>query len=79
VAALQRAPIVAVRPTGEEVEVAQVVQIAPLPAAAVVAQIAPAALPATGSSMPLIALFGILALSGGFALWFVRKGSLVKI
>ena len=58
VAQLKQAPIVAIKPTGEEVEVAQAVT--PPPAEApVVAQAAPATLPATASSLPLIALVRI--------------------
>jgi len=62
---LKQAPIVAVKPTGEEVEVAQVVQTAP---AVEVAALAPAALPETASSLPLIALLGLLAMGGAVAL-----------
>src|SRR6266849_4987474 len=58
VAELKQAPIVAVKPTGEEVEVAQVIQTAPEPAPAVeVAELTPVALPETASPLPLIALF----------------------
>ena len=82
VTVLQQAPIVAVRPTGEEVEVAQVVQTTPEPIAVAAAaapapvQVADNVLPATASSMPLIALFGFLALGGGLTLWVVRKRAL---
>jgi len=69
---LKKAPVMAVQPTGEEVEIAQV--ITPVPAAELVAQNDPApALPATGSSLPLVALFGILALAGSLALSFIQK------
>jgi hypothetical protein len=72
VVALQQAPILAVKPTGEDVEIAQVVT-AP-PAEALVAQnVAPAAeLPKTASSLPLIGLFGLLALGAAFSLKLVR-------
>jgi hypothetical protein len=70
VAQLKEAPIVAVKPTGEEVEVAQVVQTAP---AAEVAELAPVALPETASPLPLIALFGLLALGGALALRMLEK------
>ena len=75
VVALEKAPVMAVRPTGEEVTIAQVVT--PPPAAALVAQAEPApALPATGSSMPLVALFGMLALAGGLTLSMLQKRTL---
>jgi hypothetical protein len=58
----------AIKPTGEEVEVAEVVT--PPPAEAQVAQAMPelpATLPKTASPMPLIGLFGLLSLGGAFA------------
>jgi hypothetical protein len=58
---LKRAPIMAIKPSGEEVQLAEVVT--PPPAAEeLVAQ----TLPATASPLPLIALFGLLALGGAF-------------
>jgi hypothetical protein len=67
---LKRVPIMAVQPTGEEVQLAQVVT--PPPAEALVAsgdQVAPVAtLPVTGSPLPLIGLFGLLALGAAFGL-----------
>jgi len=77
---MKRAPIMAIKPTGEEIQVAEVVT--PPPAATVeVAQAAtpapeptvvtpePAkALPVTASTMPLIGLLGLLALAGALAL-----------
>ena len=78
VVVLQQAPVIAVRPTGEEVEIAQVVQSEPRTtvAAAPEAAIAPAELPATASSLPLIALCGLLALGGAFSLRAMRKRAL---
>jgi len=75
VVVLQQAPVIAVRPTGEEVEIAQVVQSEPRTtvAAAPEAAVAPAELPATASSLPLIALCGLLALGGAFSLRAMRK------
>ena len=64
VEALKTAPVEAIDPKGEPVELAQVVE--PPPAAA--EPIAVAALPQTASPLPLIALIGLLALGGGFAL-----------
>jgi hypothetical protein len=69
---LQQAPIMAVKPTGEVVEVAEVIQTtAPetsAPAASPVAAQQAPTLPATASSFPLLALFGFLALGGAIAL-----------
>jgi len=78
VVVLQQAPVIAVRPTGEEVEIAQVVQSEPRTtvAAAPEAALAPAELPATASSLPLIALCGLLALGGAFSLRAMRKRAL---
>jgi len=72
VAQLRQLPIVAVRPTGEVVELAQVIQPAP-PATVAAAAPAPATLPTTSSSFPLIALCGLLALGGGLALRSVSQ------
>ncbi len=71
---LQQAPLIAVRPTGEEVEVAQVVQSEPRETvAAAPVQVADNTLPATASSLPLIALCGLLALGGAFSVRAMRK------
>jgi hypothetical protein len=66
IAALEQTPVVAVQPTGETVELAQVVQSEPAPAAIAnePVQTAPQTLPGTASSLPLIALCGLLALGG---------------
>lgn len=70
IAELEQAPVMAVRPSGEEVQMAQVVT--PPPAAeTLVAQVTPAAepaLPKTASPLPLIALLGLLALGGALTL-----------
>ena len=64
VVALKQAPVIAVKPTGEDVELAQVVTpppaMEPMVAQAEPAQPA-ATLPATASSLPLMALLGFLA------------------
>lgn len=57
VAAMQQAPVVAVKPTGEEMQLADVVT--PLPETK---------LPTTASPIPMLALFGSLALVAAFAL-----------
>ena len=68
---IKRAPVMAVNPSGEEVQLAQVVT--PPPAEDVEVAVAAAApveqtLPATASPLPLLAALGILALGGAFAL-----------
>jgi hypothetical protein len=63
VVALKQAPIMAAQPTGEEVQLAEVVT--PPPAEAEMAM-APA-LPATAGTLPLIFVFGMLALGASFA------------
>jgi hypothetical protein len=81
VTVLQQAPIVAVRPTGEEVEVAQAIQTTP-PATVAAApapepvQVAENKLPGTASSLPLIALCGLLALGGALTVRSMRKRTL---
>jgi LPXTG-motif cell wall-anchored protein len=71
---LKKAPVMAIQPTGDEVEIAQVVTPPP---AAEVAQAEPApVLPVTGSSMPLVALFGLLALAGGLTISLIQKRAL---
>ena len=84
VEALKTAPIVAVDPKGEPVELAQVVEHPPAPTAETAAAPAPAAapvavaaaeLPKTASSLPLIALLGLLTLSAGVALSSFSKRS----
>ncbi len=69
VEALKEIPIVAVKPTGEEVPVAEVVQAPP----AEPVQQAAAALPATASRLPLLGLIGLLSLSAGVALSLIPK------
>jgi len=73
VAQLKRAPIMAIRPTGEEVQIAEVVT--PPPAETQLAMAAPLAetLPTTASPLPLMALFGLLALGGALALRAAEK------
>lgn len=78
---LARAPVKAIQPTGEEVQLAQVVT--PPPAEQLLAQNEPAparqdtgSLPATGSSLPLVALFGMLALAGALTLGLLQKRAL---
>ena len=68
VVALKQAAVTAVKPTGEEVEVAKVVERPP------VQQIAAAKrLPKTASSLPLLGLIGLLSLVAGFALSIPKR------
>ena len=77
VAELKRAPIMAIKPTGEEVQLAEVVTTPPAETEVVMVAQAPAVaqmtLPATASTLPLIGLFGLLALIGAFAVGAVTK------
>jgi hypothetical protein len=68
---LKQAPIMAIKPTGEEVQLAQVVT-PPAEVAATVAE-APETLPKTASPYPLIGLFGLLALSAALAIHVVAR------
>jgi len=69
---LKQAPVMAVKPTGEEVQISEVV--AAPPAEELVAETrTPQTLPKTASPLPLIGLFGLLALGSALALHFVRE------
>jgi hypothetical protein len=72
VAQLRQAPILAIQPTGEEVQLAQVVT----PPPAEVAQVVERKLPESASPMPLIALCGLLALGSAFVIRSMRKSAL---
>jgi hypothetical protein len=75
VLALKKAPVRAIKPTGEEVELAQV--ITPPPPAALTESSEPTQvaqnLPDTASPLPLMGLFGLLALGGASVLRFAQK------
>ncbi len=76
---LQQLPLVAVKPTGEVVEITEVAQVVPpevVAAAAPTPAALPATLPTTSSSFPLIALCGFFALGGALMLRFA--GSRVR-
>ncbi|MGO9256956.1 MAG: hypothetical protein ACLQU1_11730 [Bryobacteraceae bacterium] len=73
---LKQAPVMAIKPTGESVELAAVVT--PPPAAELTPDTAPApvaeqTLPSTASSLPLIGLLGLLALGGAWTLRLAQK------
>jgi hypothetical protein len=63
---MKRAPVMAAKPSGEEVELAEVVTLPPVETEAAMAT-APQ-LPATASTMPLLALFGLLAVGAAVAI-----------
>jgi len=69
---LKQAPVRAIQPTGEEVELAQVVT--PPPAVQAQAEVAETrSLPKTASPLPLIALFGLVFLGGALTLRFAER------
>ncbi len=63
--ALETTPVKAVEPSGEEVEIAEVVETVS------------AELPATGSSLPLLGLVGLLAVGAGLALRYTPSNDAV--
>jgi hypothetical protein len=81
VEALKTAPVIAVKPTGEEVAVTEVVQAPPTvvaaaepaPAAPAPTEPAAAVLPQTASHLPFVGLVGLLSLGACFGLWFFSK------
>jgi len=73
VVALKEAPVTAVKPTGEEVAVAEVVERPPVQTAAVVTPERP--MPKTASPLPLLELMGLLSLGVGGVLSAIRKRS----
>ena len=70
---LATAPVVAVKPTGEEVAIAEVVEPPPAAAPAPVEVAAAKSLPETASPLPLVGLLGLLSLGAGFALSLIAK------
>jgi hypothetical protein len=65
---MKQAPVMAIQPSGEEVQLAEVVTAPPAQT-----QEADRTLPATASSLPLIALLGLLAVCGTFAFRLAEK------
>ncbi len=71
VVALMEAPLEAVKPTGETVEIAEVVEKPPVETAAAVSKPEAEAekhMPKTASLLPTVGLIGLLSLCAGFAL-----------
>jgi hypothetical protein len=75
VVALKQAPIMAIKPTGEEVQIAEVVTPPPAQAEVATAKTPEAdrMLPATASALPMIAFLGLLSLGGALVLRRTRK------
>lgn len=73
VAQMKTAPVRAYQATGTEVQLAAVVT--PPPPAQMQVGALPATLPATASPLPLIALFGFLALGCALALRFIKQSA----
>jgi hypothetical protein len=72
VAQLKQAPVLAVKPTGEDVEIAEVVTTPPAEVLIATNEAPASELPKTASPMPLIGLFGLLALGVAITLKFAR-------
>jgi hypothetical protein len=72
VAQLKEAPVLAVKPTGEDVEIAQVVTAPPAEALVATNEAPAAQLPKTASPMPLVGMLGLLALGAAFGLKYAR-------
>ena len=72
VAELKRASIMAIRPTGEEVQVAEVVTTPPATETPVTRE---QTLPSTASNLPMIGLLGVLALG----VFFAARAATVRI
>jgi len=73
VEALKTVEIEAVKPTGETVPVAEVVEPPPAQEAAVVAKPEAEALPATASQLPLLGLIGVISLGAAIGLSLIPK------
>lgn len=70
VVALKQAPVTAVQPSGDDMEVAEAVGPAPVQTASAAK---PGMLPQTATQLPLVALLGMLSLGAGLALWGFGK------
>jgi hypothetical protein len=73
VIALRAAPIEAVKPTGEVVAMAEVVEPAPVQMAAVQSKEFDKSLPKTASPVPLVGLIGFLSIAAGLGLSLISK------
>jgi hypothetical protein len=75
VVALKEAPVTAIKPTGEEVALSEVVEPPPVETAAVTPLMKAKRLPETASPFPLLELIGLLSLGAGVAILTIRKKS----
>ncbi len=75
VEALKTAPVIAVKPTGEEVAVTEVVEAPPVETAAAETPAPANTLPVTASPLPLVALVGLLSLGAWCGLSALSKRS----
>ena len=75
VVALKEAPVTAVKPTGDEVAIAEVIELPPMQTASAVKPEVTKRLPKTASPLPLVGLIGLLSLGTSFALSVIRKRS----
>jgi hypothetical protein len=73
IVALKQAPLTAVRPTGEEVEFAKLIELPPMQTAAMHTPERTMRLPHTASPLPLLALIGLLSLGASLALSVIPK------
>ena len=75
VVALKEAPVTAVKPTGDEVAITEVIELPPMQTASALKPEVAGRLPNTASPLPLLGLIGLLSLGAGFALSVIRKRS----
>jgi hypothetical protein len=75
VVALKEAPVTAVKPTGDEVALTEVVELPPVQTALAMKPEVTKQLPKTASPLPLVGLIGLLSLGTSFALSVIRKRS----
>jgi hypothetical protein len=69
---LKQAPVMAIKPTGEQVQLAEVVTPPPAQAETAVASVPAATLPPTASPLPLMALLGFLSLGAAATFKLMR-------
>jgi hypothetical protein len=75
VVALKEAPVTAVKPTGDEVAITEVIELPPMQTASALKPEVAGRLPNTASPLPLLGLIGLLSLGTSFALSVIRKRS----
>ena len=75
VVALKEAPVTAVKPTGDEVAIAEVIELPPVQTASAMKPEVTKQLPKTASPLPLVGLIGLLSLGTSIVLSVIRKRS----